>query len=137
MSSPSGSESREGLLRTCRSGWLGHQSRFVLGRVALGVGLGIAGFSLSLTLSVLVSLTLSVTSVLPSVSPVRSETAGCCRRRLLLQLLSWCPPCLSALSRGATQTSRRRSHGTGPSGRPPPRRSCSPRRRRPSGRGLS
>jgi kynureninase len=37
---------------TERSGWFGHQSRFVLGRVALGVGEGIAGFSLSLTLSV-------------------------------------------------------------------------------------
>jgi hypothetical protein len=38
--------------RTRKSSWFGHQSWFVLGRVAFGVGLGIAGFSLSLTLSV-------------------------------------------------------------------------------------
>src|SRR5262245_9870599 len=37
---------------TWRSSWFGHQSWFVLGRCALGVGDGIAGFSLSLTLSV-------------------------------------------------------------------------------------
>ena len=35
-----------------RSSWFGHQSWFVLGRVALGSGDGIAGFSLSLPLSV-------------------------------------------------------------------------------------
>src|SRR5918911_966043 len=36
--------------RTERSGWFGHQSRFVIGRCGLGVGDGITGFSLSLTL---------------------------------------------------------------------------------------
>jgi hypothetical protein len=50
-SSPIGLDRGECWRRTCRSGWFGHQSRFVLGRVALGVGEGIAGFSLSLTLS--------------------------------------------------------------------------------------
>jgi hypothetical protein len=35
-----------------RSGWLGHQSLFVLGRIRLGVGEGMIGFSLSLTLAV-------------------------------------------------------------------------------------
>jgi hypothetical protein len=37
--------------RTCRSSWFGHQSRFDRGRLVVGVGAGMAGFSLSLTLS--------------------------------------------------------------------------------------
>src|SRR5918997_659876 len=37
---------------TERSSWFGHQSLFVLGLPVLGVGAGIAGFSLSLTLRV-------------------------------------------------------------------------------------
>jgi hypothetical protein len=37
---------------TERSSWLGHQSLLVLGRVRLGVGDGMTGFSLSLTLRV-------------------------------------------------------------------------------------
>ena len=36
------------LVRTCRSSWLGHQSWTVRGRLPVGVGVSIAGFSLSL-----------------------------------------------------------------------------------------
>jgi hypothetical protein len=45
---------------TLRSSWFGHQSWFVLGRGASGLGLGIAGFSLSLTLSVMSFLSFSL-----------------------------------------------------------------------------
>jgi len=34
--------------RTCTFSWFGHQSWFVLGRVRMGVGEEVAGFSLSL-----------------------------------------------------------------------------------------
>ena len=58
---------------TRRSSWFGHQSWFVLGRPAAGVGLGIAGFSLSLMLSVT-----SASSVAAGISRSRS---GVTKRR--------------------------------------------------------
>src|SRR5918997_4966597 len=47
-----GFDSWEWRWSTERSSWFGHQSLFVLGLPVLGVGAGIAGFSLSLTLRV-------------------------------------------------------------------------------------